>query len=496
MTRLLSVSRAARLVGITRGALQKRIRQGDLESFEGDVSLDDLAQLFPDMQIEDKSMREKMDRFIETALQRARYKKLSELTLPDSDTLLARVRSLSREIVDLQDKARLYQDAFERLNRQIQSIPLDAPGVAVTALHALQQRLQELPAPQQHSGSAMHLFTTDTLLRLMMAQVHIQPSGEEFYIEGETSILESALSAGLPINYGCSNGNCGKCKARLISGEVRQVQPYDYVLSNEEKANHTFLSCCHTATTDIIIEAEIAGHASDIPQQNISAQIKKIVAINPHMQSLKLRTPRTQRLRFLAGQSAQLRLADGSTTSLSIASCPCDDMNIEFHVPVNTDEPFFQQLQLAKNNDKLELQGPEGDFVLDYHDTRPLVMVAMNDRFAAIKSLIEHAVTLESAEYIHLYWLISEPDHHYLDNVCRSWADAFEQFRYQVIAIDKAPTNSLPQALETISAQHRASEDALYYIDVLPEYRQVARDTLSTTGIEAERLHINSSDTQ
>ena len=39
-------------------------------------------------------------------------------------------------------------------------------------------------------------------------------------------------------------------------------------------------------------------------------------------------------------------------------------------------------------------------------------MIAVDDRFPALKSLVEHAVTLESAEYIHLYWLISSPEHH------------------------------------------------------------------------------------
>ena len=348
MTRLLSVSRAARLVGITRGALQKRIRNGDLQSFEGEVSLDELGELYPEVSLEDHSMLEKMDQFIETALQRARFKKLSELTLPDTETLIARLRALSRELISAQQDAKLYREAFEKVGRQIQAIDPSDKTVALTALTALQKRLSKMPVKKAHSDSAEHLLTTDTLLRLMMAQVHIQPSGEEFYIEGDTSILESALSAGLPINYGCSNGNCGKCKSRLISGEIRQIRPYDYVLILEEKNNNTFLSCSHTATTDIIMETEIAGHSSDIPEQAITANIKKVEAINEHMQRLKLRTPRTQRLRFLAGQTAQLKLAGGAQTTLSIASCPCDDMNIEFHIPVEPQDEFFRQLQQTK----------------------------------------------------------------------------------------------------------------------------------------------------
>ncbi len=491
MSRLLSVSRAARLVGITRGALQKRIRQGDLQSFEGDISLDELAKLFPDTQLEDTSMLEKMEQFIESALQRARYKKLSDLTLPTPETLVARVRSLSREIISLQHTATLYQDAFERLSKQIQTIPLDSPEVTQTALNALQHRLLIKPAAHIHSDSEENLFTTDTLLRLMMAQVHIQPSGEEFYIEGDTSILESALSAGLPINYGCSNGNCGKCKAKLISGEIHQTRPHDYILTNEEKSNQVFLGCCHTAKTDIIIETEIAGQSSDIPQQSITAQVKKLESINEHMQRLKLRTPRTQRLRFLAGQSARITLPDGAEASFSIASCPCDDMNIEFHIPTDITANFHQQLQKIRNADKVELKGPDGDFVLDYHDSRPLIMIALDDQFAAIKSLIEHAVSLELAEYIQLYWLTATPADHYMDNVCRSWADAFEQFHYHVLTYDTQRSESVTVAINEIMQRHPADESALYYIDATPDKRASIMAALKAAGIEDERLHLN-----
>jgi CDP-4-dehydro-6-deoxyglucose reductase len=491
MTRLLSVSRAARLVGITRGALQKRIRQGDLHSFEGEVSLEELGELFPDVTLEDRSMLEKMDRFIETALQRARYKKLSDLTLPDTETLIARLRTLSHELISLQHDASLYREAFEKLCRQIETIDLDSKDVAITAIEALQNRVHKRRLDHTPSDHTEHLLTTDTLLRLMMAQVHIQPSGEEFYIEGDTSILESALSAGLPFNYGCSNGNCGKCKSKLISGEIRQTRPYDYVLSQEEKNNDTFLSCCHTATTDIIIETDIAGHSSDIPEQNIAANIKKIEDINHHMQRLKLRTPRTQRLRFLAGQTARLKLPTGAEESFSIASCPCDDMNIEFHIPIEPTNQFFQELQTCKNSDKVEVTGPQGNFVLDYHDTRPLVMIAVDDRFASIKSLIEHAVTLESAEFIHLYWLISSPEQHYLDNVCRAWADAFEQFRYNVLPVDFTQSTSLTEIMTHITTQHPADEESVFYMDAAPSQYEPMRAVFNNAGIETERLHFN-----
>ena len=44
MTRLVTVSRAAKLAGVSRGNLQKQIREGAITSFEGMVDLEQLAR--------------------------------------------------------------------------------------------------------------------------------------------------------------------------------------------------------------------------------------------------------------------------------------------------------------------------------------------------------------------------------------------------------------------------------------------------------------------
>ena len=51
MTRLITVSRAAHLSGMTRGALQKKIREGELPSFDGMVSTEDLCRAFPGCEV-------------------------------------------------------------------------------------------------------------------------------------------------------------------------------------------------------------------------------------------------------------------------------------------------------------------------------------------------------------------------------------------------------------------------------------------------------------
>jgi CDP-4-dehydro-6-deoxyglucose reductase len=53
MSDQLSLTRAARLVGVTRADLQKKIQRGEMESFDGMVSVGNLLACYPDAQLED-----------------------------------------------------------------------------------------------------------------------------------------------------------------------------------------------------------------------------------------------------------------------------------------------------------------------------------------------------------------------------------------------------------------------------------------------------------
>ena len=52
MPQYLSLSRAARLAGVTRAELQRRIRLGDIETFEGEVFISDLLRVFPQVRLD------------------------------------------------------------------------------------------------------------------------------------------------------------------------------------------------------------------------------------------------------------------------------------------------------------------------------------------------------------------------------------------------------------------------------------------------------------
>ena len=194
------------------------------------------------------------------------------------------------------------------------------------------------------------------------------PSGRSCEIEAHETILAAALRAGLAPDYGCSIGNCGSCMARLVSGEVEQVSHSDHALRASDRAAGHFLMCANRALGSIEVEADVTQGPEDIPAQRIEVRIRALDRLDPQIIRLHVQTPRSQRLRFISGQSVTLATATGDSCTMPIASCPCDDRNILFHVPDIPGDRFCEAVfsGAVSARDTLHLAGPlPGAFHLD-----------------------------------------------------------------------------------------------------------------------------------
>jgi CDP-4-dehydro-6-deoxyglucose reductase len=456
MARLLTVSRAARLVGVARGALQKQIKDGELPTFEGMIQPGDLLRLYPQTHIDDDSAIERARQIRESAFS----KRLRERILPDAETLSARLAEFGRELADARAELGRYRSVVEKLQQRLRDLEHGSEGTPA-AIPPLMQWLQAQLAQDLHEGEqSRELDIRDSFLRIMAAHVHILPSQHEFFVEGNDTLLDAALRSGLALEYGCSGGNCGQCKARVLSGQTKKVRNHDYVLTEAEKAAHTVLLCSYTAVTDLTVEAKEAGGTRDIPRQQIAARVHSVERLNDEIVLLHLQTPRTQRLRFFAGQSVTLGV-NGVSLEQPIASCPCDDRNLQFHLRCTPGEPFARYVSAQlRMSDTVTVDGPRGEFVLDEDSPRPLIFVAYDTGFAPIKSLIEHAMALDVAETLSLYWCSTTDGGRYLQNLCRSWTDALDNFRYAPLTGE--PDN--PYLLNRLAAEHPDLADYDCYV--------------------------------
>ncbi len=82
---------------------------------------------------------------------------------------------------------------------------------------------------------------------------------------------------------------------------------------------------------------------------------------------------------------------------------------------------------------------------------RPLVFVACDTGFAPIKSLIEHALSLDVAPSLSLFWLATRSDGHFQANQCRAWSEALDPFEYALFT-DTDATAGAQQVVAAIRA--------------------------------------------
>jgi CDP-4-dehydro-6-deoxyglucose reductase len=441
MSHLLPLSRVVKLVGQPRHALQEMIRAGTLATFDGMVELDELLRAFPDVKWDDDAEFRRVSEIKD----RAFAKRVFERALPDKEVLAARLTELGDDYAAAKALLLHYGNVMTWLDEKIDEIEEDKSAETRHALHTLRafllRNLAEMPPD---AGLARAAIAQERILKVMSAHVTIQPSGHEFFVEGNDTLLDAALRNGVSLNYGCSNGNCGECKARVVSGEVTKVHAHDYVLKQSDKDAGVILLCAYAPVNDVVIEANVEG-AQDIPMQRLTAKVKSVEVFNPHMAALHILTPRSQRLRYLGGQNIEVSI-NGVHGRYAIASCPCEDRNIELQIPHRSGDAFAEAVfATLKAGDAVELEGPFGKFVFEEDSPRPVIFLAFGAGFAPIKSLVQHAISLELAESMDLHWVADEAGH-YQDNLCRTWADALDNFNY----VPHAPTDDLETLLKNI----------------------------------------------
>jgi len=450
MAQWVTVWRAAQLVGVPRGALQQRVRAGEIELQDGLVSTETLLKFYPQANLEASGMLERVTHIKEAAFGR----RVRERLLPSQEVLAQRMFRQSQELADAQRHLQRYHALVIALRDHLQDL-LAQVGGDEPGLLALQRQLNDGLARALATESVDWLDVMDDMLKVVSAQVTLRPSGHQFAIEGHDTLLQAGLRAGMKLNYGCGNGTCGMCKVRVISGAVTKVTPFDYPLSEAEKQQGYTLACAHTAaSSEITLETLEAQGPQDIAPQQIVTSIRALRELAPDTRLLHLQTPRSHRLRFLAGQSVTLGRAGSAATAgddvratYPIASCPCDDRNLHFFISRDDGNALAHQVfdGTLKAGDAVNLWGPTGDFVLADR-THPLVFAACDSAFAPIKSLIEHALSLDTAPSLSLFWLATRSDGHFQANQCRAWSEALDPFEYALFTHSDAAAGARQMA--------------------------------------------------
>jgi len=82
-------------------------------------------------------------------------------------------------------------------------------------------------------------------------QIHYQGIEIKVTGDGQQLLLDQAEQAGVAIPYSCRSGRCGRCKVKLVDGNVKTLN--DEGLSDSEKEAGYILPCSTIPESDLVI---------------------------------------------------------------------------------------------------------------------------------------------------------------------------------------------------------------------------------------------------
>lgn len=328
----------------------------------------------------------------------------------------------------------------------------------------------------------------------MSFNVCVRPSGHEFSVDANETILDAALRHGLSLPYGCRDGVCGACRAKLIAGEVDYGMSQPMALNAAETAAGYALMCQARPLSDVTVEVSEISDAEHIRVKKLPCRVARLEQLSPDVTRVYLKLPAGERLQFLAGQYIDFLLRDGRRRSFSIANAPHDDEFIELHIKRIeggrfTDNTFAELQEKAM----LRLEGPFGNFYLREDSPRPILFVAGGTGFAPVKAIIEHALAERTSRPMHLYWGARSRRDLYLDALPRSWAEQCRHFRYTAVLSEPLPEDEWHGARGYVTDAVLRDHPALNAFDVYasgpPVLVQAAHRDFIAHGLAPENFY-------
>ncbi len=92
-----------------------------------------------------------------------------------------------------------------------------------------------------------------------MARIRVQGTEVDISTYPGETVLDALKRTGHAIRVGCRRGGCAICKVEVVEGTFDYTRPIaDKVLTDEEKARGTCLTCRAVPTSDLVVSLE--GH--------------------------------------------------------------------------------------------------------------------------------------------------------------------------------------------------------------------------------------------
>ena len=275
-------------------------------------------------------------------------------------------------------------------------------------------------------------------------QITIEPSGRSFTVAPTDTLLAAGIAQGINLPYGCKDGACGSCKCKKISGTVSHGTHQSKALSADEEAQGFVLTCCASATSDVVLESRQVTAEGALPIKKMPTRVTLLEKKSPDVVRLLLQMPANEAFAYHAGQYIEFLLRDGVRRSYSMANAPhLIGQGLELHIRHMPGGKFTDHVFGAmKEKEILRIEGPFGSFYLREESTEPMVLLASGTGFAPIKALIEHMQFKGITRPATLYWGGRRPHDLYMNDWVKAKLQEMPNLRYVPVVSDALPEDN------------------------------------------------------
>ena len=270
--------------------------------------------------------------------------------------------------------------------------------------------------------------------------VTVEPSGRNFTVQGDETVLAAGIRQNIGMPYGCKDGACGSCKCKKLSGSVVHRNHQAKALSSEEEAAGFVLTCCATPLSDLVLESRQVTEAGAISIKKMPTRVSKLTRLSDDVMVMQLQLPANDAFIYRPGQYIEFILRDGARRSYSMANAPQADAGIELHLRHMPGGKFTDHVfGNMKEKEILRIEGPFGSFFLREDSSKPIILLASGTGFAPVKALIEHMQQKEIPRPVTLYWGGRRPGDLYMDAWMKETQASLPNLRYVPVVSDAMP---------------------------------------------------------
>ena len=116
----LNIATAAKMVGISRRQIQKEIKAGNLDVFEGDVTVSSLLSFYPDVKLDNERELDRVERIQHNAIY-----KVQDDSIPSQRIMADQINKLQVRLQESEQKLEEYEQLMIESKRRLEAMQED-----------------------------------------------------------------------------------------------------------------------------------------------------------------------------------------------------------------------------------------------------------------------------------------------------------------------------------------------------------------------------------